>query len=571
MRAASGQLDSMFNNIVYRLDYAEDKILQVRKKIFWASAILLGVTFLLSVGSRFISAKDIFWIDTAKHSLVESYCAIISIFISYIIYREYKTSGRRSNLYLLLGFFSMGIYDLFHAYANHSITLFVWFHSLSAFSGAAFFLWSAVSVRNASKDPPWLRYLLVTFGVAVTIATAITVSRYSPPLPYAAVTIKTQHHIPVDVPLMGEFTASTVVVNFISAVCFLLSSIYFTRHFTKTNDMLYHTFALSSFLFLESEMLFVFSRLWDPSWWYWHAIKLFIFVGLIVGLVHGLMRTFNDLHESRRRLTKTVKELQHAYEDLKETQEELLESEKLASIGRMAATIAHEIRNPLGAISNSIGIFKRHTQLAGDDRELMSIVEEEIRRLNRTITDFLNFAKPSPPEKTLVDLNGLIDETLALLEAGNGQSRVRVCTYFDRELPDVLMDRDAIRQCFWNIFINSMQAMPNGGTLSVWTRYAISMDGNGPYKEANIVISDSGSGMSHETLSKAFQPFFSTKTKGTGLGLSIVQRIIKQHGGTITMVSEPGVRTQVEINLPVRYNEPSANREGTHDFCTGSR
>lgn len=572
MGSMSGQLDSMFSNIVYKLDYAEDKIPRVQKKIFWASASLLGITFTLSLGSRFISSQDIFWIDTSVHSLIESYCAIISFFIAYIIYREYKTSGRRSNLFLFLSFFSMGIYDFFHAYSNYSITLFVWFHSLSAFSGAAFFLWSAASVRNNAKDPRWLRYLFIVSGVIVTVAAAATIARYSPPLPYAAVTLKTYYHISVDVPVMGEFTASTIAVNFFSALCFLLSGIYFTRYFKETNDMLYHTFALASFLFFESEILFVFSRLWDPSWWYWHVIKLIIFVGLIVGLAHGLIRTFNELHESRKSLTKTVNELKRAYEDLKDTQEELLESEKLASIGKMAATIAHEIRNPLGAISNSIGIFKRHTQLADDDKELMNIVEEEIRRLNRTITDFLNFAKPSPPEKSCANLNDLIDETLALLFVSNGGSRphVKINKYFDRELPEILMDRDAIRQCLWNIFINSLQAMPKGGTLAVWTRYAISMDGNEPYKEANIVISDSGPGMSDETLSRAFQPFFSTKTKGTGLGLSIVQRIVKQHGGNITMMSEPGVRTQVEINLPVNYKEPAMNGEGKHGVCIDS-
>lgn len=549
--------DALFANIVYRLDYPEDKILQVRNKFYWFSGVSAGVVFLLSIGSFFLSRNNLFWIDTSTHSLFESYCGIISFIIAYVIYREYKSYGKRSNLFLFLGFFSMGIFDFFHAYSNYCTTLFVWFHSLSAFGGAFFFFLSAISVKNSTKDIPWLRHFLAVSGITLIIASAAAISKFPSPLPHA-VTAEASHHTPVNFPVVGEFTTSTIVFNILSAIFFLFSGFSFLRYFRKTNDVLYHIFSLSAFLFFESELLFAFSRLWDPSWWYWHVIKLIIFAGLVIGLAHGFTKTFNELQESRRKLTKIVSELKLAYENLKNTRKELLESEKLASMGRLAATIAHEIRNPLGAIKNSAGIFKRHTNLSGEDKELLNIVEKEIHRLNRIITDFLDFAKPSPIDKSNINLNNLIDETLAILFVDNGASnpRIKIKKNYDRQLPDVLVDKNAIKQVLWNIFINADQAMPNGGSITVETHY------NEQNNEIFLLIIDDGSGMSHETLSQVFQPFFSTKAKGTGLGLSIVQRIINQHGGRVYISSSIGQGTQVLINIPVIHHTYISNEEG---------
>ncbi|MEW6587095.1 MAG: ATP-binding protein, partial [Nitrospirota bacterium] len=494
-----------------------------------------------------------FWIDTFVHSLCESYCGIIAFIIAYVVYREYKSSGKRSNLFLFLAFFSMGTFDFFHAYSNHCVTLFVWFHSLSAFSGGAFFLWSAFSIKSNTKDPPWLRRAFAGFGIAVTIASAVMLSKYFSILP-SAVMLDISHHIPVTLPIRGEFTGRLVGVNILSALFFLTAGFYYLKYFKATNDVLYHIFSLSSFLFFESEVLFAFSRLWDPSWWYWHIIKLVIYVGLVIGLAHGLTRTFYELRESRRKLTGTVEELSHAYENLKDAQQELLEAEKLASIGKMAATIAHEIRNPLGAINNSIGIFKRHKQLVDEDRELMDIVENEIGRLNGIITDFLNYAKPSPMSRSRTDMNALLDETLLLFtDNGNGNPPIKIRKYLDRDLPYVFIDRDAVKQCLWNIFINALQAMPSGGTLAIKTQRSIRTEGSQEYEEVAVLIQDSGIGMTGETLSKAFHPFYSTKAKGTGLGLAIVQRIVKQHGGHVSLSSMVGKGTQAEIAIPVNH------------------
>lgn len=561
MTKENKEKDALFTNIVYRLDYPENKIPWVKKGFYWFSGATVGVVFLLSVASQFVSANNIFWVDTFIHSLFESYCAIISFIIAYVIYREYKSSGKRSNLFLFLAFFSMGVFDFFHAYSNHCVTLFVWFHSLSALGGGAFFLWSAYYVRRDVRDPRWLRYLFVTFGITTTFASATILTEYFTVLPNA-VTVGVSHHIPVTFPIRGEFTGHLVVVNIFSAFFFLLAGFCYLKYFKVSNDVVYHIFALSAFLFFESEVLFVFSRLWDPSWWYWHIIKLIIYVGLAIGLAHGLTRTFSQLRESREKLKGTVEELRHAYENLKETQEELLEAEKLASIGKMAATIAHEIRNPLGAINNSIGIFKRHKELVDEDRELMDIVEKEIGRLNGIVSDFLDYSRTSAIRRSLTDINLLLDEALLLLgNNGNANARVEIHKDLDRSIPLVSLDRDAMKQCLWNVFVNSIQAMPSGGAVTVKTWCARRTGGDECCEEVGVTIRDSGVGMTEETLSRAFQPFFSTKTKGTGLGLAIVQKIIRQHGGRVSLSSRVGEGTVVEMTIPVNRGRNASYEE----------
>jgi signal transduction histidine kinase len=548
---------TLLANISYRIDHPQDRLDQIKKRMYWSAAALMGVVALLSVAGRFAQLNNIsntIWINTFTHSLFESYCGLISLTIAYVVYKEYRASGKRSTFYLLMAFLSMAVFDFTHAYSNHSVSLFVWFHTLSAFSGGAFFLWTAASLRNNVYDARWLQRLFLISGVLALAASVVAVAHLLPILP-DAFTNEAMNHIPVTDPHVWDFSRTLVTCNMLAALCFLSAGIIFHRHFRATNDVLYFVFSLASFLFSESELLFAFSNLWNLTWWYWHLIKLMIFVGLSTGLAHGLIRSFGDLYESRRKLSATVEELKRAYDHLKNTQEELLESEKLASIGKMAATISHEIRNPLAAIKNSAGIFKRHALLSPDDRELLGIIGKEINRLDGFIADFLEFAKPHPLQKTMTNVNDVIDETLALLAHHDRTGAdIHVSRSLDPRLPFLLADKNAMKQVLWNILINALQAMPGGGTLTIMTDGARSTDA-GP-SEVTIAISDTGAGMSPETVKKAFQPFFSTKSKGTGLGLAIVERVVKQHGGRVSVESSADRGTTVSISLPVQSGEP---------------
>lgn len=562
---------ALFDNIVYRIDSSSNEAAHLKNRFYLLSGALIIIIFLMSAASKFVSSNNVFWTDTFTHSLFESYCGIISIIIAYVIYREYRSSGKRCNFYLFLGFVSMGVFDIFHAYSNHCTNLFVWFHSLSAFGGGLFFFLSALSVARDNKDSPYIRRMMLITGITAIFAFALLLSKYPSPLPNV-MEISASHHTPVTFPIRGEFTSSTIVFNVLSSVFFLLAGYFFLKYFNRTNDILFHIFALSSFLFFESEVLFSLSRLWDPSWWYWHVIKLVIFSGLIIGLAHGFTKSFDELQSSRKKLTDIVGQLRMAYENLKNTQSELLESEKLASVGKLAATIAHEIRNPLGAIKNSVGVFKRHTRLAGEDSELLDIIEQEVNRLNTIISDFLRFAKPPDLNRSYINLCSLIDETLSLLTSdGMNNQAITVQRSYDRRMPDIFADRGAVKQVFWNVFINSIQSMPTGGSLKVTTLYAAYVE---PYKQHDsviIVIADTGYGMSNETLARAFQPFYSTKAKGSGLGLSIVQQIIRQHGGQVYVLSEIGRGTELRIELPISPNTANNKTEEMNGVNTYSR
>lgn len=240
----------------------------------------------------------------------------------------------------------------------------------------------------------------------------------------------------------------------------------------------------------------------------------------------------------------------------KKIEEQIRRSERLASIGELAASIAHEIRNPLGAISNSVCMLKRDLSLKGDDQKLFEMVVEETDRLNSIITNFLTFAHPAAYHFVRSNILEIIDETLFLLEQdARFHDEIKIVKIYGNDIPMIYVDRNWIRKVFWNLFVNSIDAMPRGGKIFVRVRKLKIPDKN----EIEIVIADTGLGISPEIIRKIFEPFFTTKkSKGTGLGLSIVHRIVDNHGGVIDVKSKPNKGTIFTIRLPVK-NEQSKN------------
>ncbi len=222
----------------------------------------------------------------------------------------------------------------------------------------------------------------------------------------------------------------------------------------------------------------------------------------------------------------------------------------MASIGELAASIAHEIRNPLGAISNSVGMLKRDLSLRGDDQKLFEMVIEETDRLNSIITNFLTFAHPAEYHFVRSDILEIIDETLFLLEQdARFHNEIRIVKMYADDIPEVSVDRNWIRKVFWNLLVNSIDAMPRGGKIFI----RVGKPKESGNHEIEIAIADTGSGIPPEIIRKIFEPFFTTKkSKGTGLGLSIVHRIVDNHGGVIDVRSEQNKGTTFTIRLPVK-------------------
>jgi len=226
---------------------------------------------------------------------------------------------------------------------------------------------------------------------------------------------------------------------------------------------------------------------------------------------------------------------------LKKLEAEIKYKEKWAAIGELSANIAHEIRNPLASMKSSIEMLHENRVPVRHRDRLMEIALEEMGRLNNIVTDFLTYSSPKPLELMRVDIHLLLEETLALIiNIEQDTGRIRIQKNFEGSL---FIDADPrkIRQVFWNLGMNAVEAMPEGGELSVSTRR-----GNG---DVMIVFSDTGIGINPTDAEKIFYPFFTTKNNGTGLGLAIAYRIIEEHGGRLSVKSIPGIKTSFEIIL----------------------
>jgi signal transduction histidine kinase len=237
-------------------------------------------------------------------------------------------------------------------------------------------------------------------------------------------------------------------------------------------------------------------------------------------------------------------DLRESYAELARTQKELVDRERLAALGELSASIAHEVRNPLGVVFNSVGSLRRILKPQGDAALLLDIIGEEADRLNRMVGDLLDYSRPVRPSLEPVPLQPLIEEALvsARQQAGPASTQVREDVELAPGASTVRADARLLRQALVNLFLNAFQAMPRGGYLHVRTRRA---DG-----EAEIVVRDTGPGIAPDVADRVFKPFFTTKATGTGLGLAVVRRIVEGHGGAITFTpSDPGAEFHVRLPL----------------------
>ncbi len=227
---------------------------------------------------------------------------------------------------------------------------------------------------------------------------------------------------------------------------------------------------------------------------------------------------------------------------IKEMEEQIKRADRMVSIGKMAAGIAHEIRNPLASLTGSIQVLKDGVDLNGSNLNLMNIILRESDRLNRLVTDFLLFAHPPKTEFSSIILSQMIDETLEMLRNSpqfNGQISISRELSHQGRVPG---DANQLKQVFWNLFLNAVQEMEGGGTLGI----AIEGDGG----SVKVSVSDTGRGISEQDRGRIFEPFFTTKESGTGLGLAIVHRIVENHGGEVQVDSKVGNGTTFTIVLP---------------------
>jgi PAS domain S-box-containing protein len=256
-----------------------------------------------------------------------------------------------------------------------------------------------------------------------------------------------------------------------------------------------------------------------------------------------------ESHRLLQQVRGRAEELARLHTQLERAQRQVVEHERLAALGELSAVVAHEVRNPLGAIFNAVATLRRFVEPAAPAHTLVTILEEEANRLNRLVDDLLDFARPSSPQLYPVPLARLLEE--AVRTATSGQPRIRVEWELAPDVPPVPLDERMMRQTFLNLALNAVQAMPHGGTLCVRARACTQRPG------AIVEFSDTGPGIPQEVRECLFKPFFTTKATGTGLGLAIVQRTLDAHAGLIQIECPPGGGTTFRLVLPLAP-EPAA-------------
>jgi len=227
----------------------------------------------------------------------------------------------------------------------------------------------------------------------------------------------------------------------------------------------------------------------------------------------------------------------------------LNQAERLAGLGSMVATVAHEIRNPLGIIHSTADVIHRFLAQEPDKARLAAAIIEEADRLSEVVTEFLDFARPPEPKLARVVVEEILEEVLASLEITLARASVEPRLDFRAEHTPTLGDPHMLHRAFLNILLNSIQAMDEGGLLTLATRLEPGPAGD---RRLWVEISDTGPGLSEEAARRVFSPFFTTKAKGTGLGLSIVRNIIEAHGGVVELVNRRPDGTDAETGLTVR-------------------
>jgi signal transduction histidine kinase len=283
-------------------------------------------------------------------------------------------------------------------------------------------------------------------------------------------------------------------------------------------------------------------------------IILFNVVGVLTGLLAEIANRRRDLYR------KTSEELEGAYQDLQQRSAQLLrvekklrQSEKLSALGELSATVAHEVMNPLGSIKGAAEILKDDFPDGHEKHSFLAILVKEVDRLDRTVRNVLRFRSHERLARSSSDPNDLIETILTLTE-GEAKSRGIL---LHRELAenkrDIRVDPDKIHQVFLNIVVNAIQAMPDGGRLTVTSRWMDALMQDEPREGTAGVLckfEDTGIGIPEDAMASLFEPFHTTKEEGTGLGLVVAKRIVEAHGGTVRVRSKPGTGTCFEVWLP---------------------
>jgi two-component system NtrC family sensor kinase len=284
------------------------------------------------------------------------------------------------------------------------------------------------------------------------------------------------------------------------------------------------------------------------------------------------------LKNSRKELEEWALTLERKIEqrtkELRIAEAETARSEKLASVGLLAAGIAHELNNPLTGVLTFSHLLRKEMPDGSQNAEDLDLVIRETKRCAAIIRRLLDFAREKTPEKKFADLNKIIENTERIIEKPASLHDVKIVLDLDGELPPVWIDADLIEQVILNLMVNAQHAVEQNGDITVRTRHMMKSvsggSGHGPLAMAEITVIDTGCGIPQENLKRIFDPFFTSKEvgKGTGLGLSVTHGIVTAHGGTIEVDSQVGKGSTFRVYLPL---DPPEKDAGSNSNATDAK
>jgi signal transduction histidine kinase len=258
-----------------------------------------------------------------------------------------------------------------------------------------------------------------------------------------------------------------------------------------------------------------------------------------------------------------IQDVDQAHHELEKSRENLLQAEKMALVGKLAAGMAHSIRNPFTSVKMRLFSLSRTLELNATQEEDFAVISQEIRHIDTIVQNFLEFSRPPKLMMQPVSPSSVVDNALQLLSHRLKSYGVEVRVTRPAPLPEVMGDPEQLKEVLVNLIINACEEMKEGGTIMIEER----LFGQRPHQFTVLSLSDSGPGIPEELREKVFQPFFTTKDEGTGLGLSIASRIINEHGGRLSIESGSTGGAEFVITLPV--NPEAGVKESDHEHHSG--
>ena len=265
----------------------------------------------------------------------------------------------------------------------------------------------------------------------------------------------------------------------------------------------------------------------------------FLFVGIVAGILADRER------RQKQVLQQTTQQLSAVYREFQDNFEGMKRAERLYALGQLSAGLAHEVRNPLASIEGAAAILQKEHGTEERRHEFLEIIQKECRRLNRLLTNFLDFAKPRLPQYQAVEVGQVLDSVINLAAHAIGRKAICLRKDLPPNPPILECDPEQLKQVLLNLTINAIQAMPDGGEIVLAAEQQA--------EKVLIQVRDQGSGISPANLDKTFDPFFTTKENGTGLGLPVAHQIVSQHGGVLSVENNVDKGTTFSVLLPVQH------------------